>query len=314
MRFVLICFGLLVIFALATLWRSARNEAQSETDYPARGALVSVNGQAIHYEQFGAGPDIILIHGASGNTRDLTLGLVTALQDRFRVTVFDRPGLGYSSAGSDPSIIAQAGILAEATRYIGLENPVVLGQSYGGSVALAWALTQADMASSLVLLGTPSLPWDTPPPLVYRINTHPIWGHLSRPLISAWVPSSYVSGEIEKIFAPDAAPTGYSDYIGAGLTLRRASLYANAIQRVNLRNEIEALAPQWAQLTLPVQLVHGAADTIVGAEIHSIPLAQILPNAQLTLIEGAGHMPHHTHLEEVITAVDRAFAATERDK
>ncbi len=312
MRILLIGLGVLVIFACVTLWRATRNEAQAEADYPALGNFVTVDGQAVHYEQFGQGPDVVLIHGASGNTRDLTFGLAPALQDRYRVTVFDRPGLGYSDAGEDLSITGQARVLTQAAQQIGLTQPIVLGTSYGGSVALAWALTQTDFISSLVLVSAPSLPWDTPPPRVYQINTHPVLGPISRPLISAWVPSSYVAQEIEKIFEPDASPIGYADFIGAGLTLRRPSLYANALQRVTLRDEIEDIAQHYEQLTLPVQLVHGTKDTIVGASIHSIPLAKTLPNAELTLIEGAGHMPHHTHPDLIVDAVDRALAATVR--
>jgi pimeloyl-ACP methyl ester carboxylesterase len=57
---------------------------------------------------------------------------------------------------------------------------------------------------------------------------------------------------------------------------------------------------------LPVELIHGTADTIVPLQIHSGPLSQLLPNATLTVIPGAGHMPHHTHADQVIQAIDRA--------
>ena len=40
----------------------------------------------------GAGPDLVLIHGSSGNTRDFTFGFVDTVKDRYRVIVFDRPG------------------------------------------------------------------------------------------------------------------------------------------------------------------------------------------------------------------------------
>jgi pimeloyl-ACP methyl ester carboxylesterase len=44
----------------------------------------------------------------------------------------------------------------------------------------------------------------------------------------------------------------------------------------------------------------------VPLDIHSAPLAKLLPNVLLTVIPGAGHMPHHSHAEVVIAAIDRA--------
>ena len=66
------------------------------------------------------------------------------------------------------------------------------------------------------------------------------------------------------------------------------------------------MEPRYPTLTLPVELIHGTADTIVPLHIHSDPLSQRLPDATLTVIDGAGHMPHHAHAEQVIAAIDRA--------
>jgi pimeloyl-ACP methyl ester carboxylesterase len=55
-----------------------------------------------------------------------------------------------------------------------------------------------------------------------------------------------------------------------------------------------------------VELVHGTEDTIVPLAIHSGPLSKLLPNVSLTVIPGAGHMPHHAHADVVIEAIDRA--------
>ena len=65
----------------------------------------------------GHGPDLVLIHGASGNLRDFTFDLAARLADRYRVIVFDRPGLGYTDrhapAGADASR-QQADLLLQA--------------------------------------------------------------------------------------------------------------------------------------------------------------------------------------------------------
>ena len=68
------------------------------------------------------------------------------------------------------------------------------------------------------------------------------------------------------------------------------------------------IEPSLPSLALPIELVHGDADTIVPLTIHSLPLSQRLPNAQLIVLPGVGHMPHHTHPEVVLAAIDRAAA------
>ena len=59
---------------------------------------------------------------------------------------------------------------------------------------------------------------------------------------------------------------------------------------------------------MPFELIHGTADKTVFATVHSIPLSKILPDARLTLVEGAGHMPHHSHPDIVVAAITRLAA------
>lgn len=294
----------LVILAGATLWRASSREKLAEAAFPPTGAFVTVNGRRIHYEMQGQGPDLVMIHGASGSLRDFTFALRDRLTDRYRVTVIDRPGLGHSDPLDDPSLRAQAQAISAAVAQLGVTNPIVLGQSYGGSVALAWALEGGPRA--LVLVGSPSLPWPGTLDPWYRVNSTVLGRAVAIPLASAFVPDAYVRSAITAVFAPDPVPPGYDDWLGTPLTLRRTTLATNTAQVNALRAELVTMQPRYPTLTLPVELVHGTADTIVPLDIHSQPLSQILPNVTLTVIDGAGHMPHHSHADVVIAAIDRA--------
>ena len=85
-----------------------------------------------------------------------------------------------------------------------------------------------------------------------------------------------------------------------------ASLAANAAQINALREQRIEIEPLYAGLTLPIELIHGDADTIVPLKIHSGPLSRLLPDAVLTILPGLGHMPHHAALPEVLAAINRA--------
>ena len=287
-----------------THWRASAREAAAEAAFPPTGQFVTVAGRRLHYEMAGSGPDLVLIHGASGSLRDLTFSLRDRLTDRYRVIAVDRPGLGHSDALDETSLLAQARHIKAGLAQLGVTEPILLGQSYGGAVALAWALDGGPRA--LVLVGSPSMPWPGKLDPWYRLTDTWPGRHLAIPLASAFVPQSYVSSATAAVFAPDPVPAGYEDHLGAALTLRRETLVANTSQINSLRPELVTMEPRYPALALPVELIHGTNDTIVPLHIHSQPMAQLLPNATLTTIPGAGHMPHHSHADLVLQAIDRA--------
>ncbi|UYV39268.1 alpha/beta hydrolase [Rhodobacteraceae bacterium D3-12] len=300
---------LALIGAAAVVWVKARmNEVRAIAAYPPQGELLNIDGHQVHAVVQGDGPALVLIHGSSGNARDYTFALAGRLAKTYRVISFDRPGLGYSDpiSPTGATIAQQADILAKAAAALGAPKPVVLGHSYGGAVALAWAVHHPDALAGLVLVGAPSQPWDTPLEGTYQQLSNPVIGPPMAALATAFVGPARVNTALEEIFAPQTPPVGYGDYVGAELTLRRASLRHNAMQRANLLDEITALQPRYGEISVPVELVHGTADTTVGLKIHAIPFLGQVPQANLTPLDGIGHMPQHAAPDAVIAAIDRA--------
>ncbi len=300
--------ALTALFWAVTLWRAARAEARAEANHPPMGQMIPVKGGRIHAEVIGSGPDVVLIHGSSGSTRDMGFALAPLLADRYRVILFDRPGLGYSDAlnPAGASIAEQADALVEAAEALGAARPIVVGQSYGGAVALAWAVRHPDRLAALVPVSAASHPWDVPLELFYRITATRLGHWLVLPLLTAWVPERTVTRVLAEVFAPQPVPPGFARYFGPHMTLRRASLRANALQRANLLAEIEALAPLYPQISVPVEIIHGTADTIVDPGLHAQTLSDRVPGARVTWLQNVGHMPHHVAAPEVAAAIDRA--------
>ncbi|GLS85135.1 hydrolase or acyltransferase [Cypionkella aquatica] len=289
-----------------TLYRAQSREAAILAEFPAQGQFLTVNGVQVHVYVTGAGPDLILIHGASGNARDLTVALAADLEKSYRVIAFDRPGLGWSDPIPDQSIRGQALHLADAAAQLNVHDPIIVGQSYGGSVTLAWALFAPLKPRALVLISAPSLPWPGPLDIFYRLSDSRIGAALIPPLAAAYVPDSFVDSSIAAVFSPDPVPPGYATAIAAKLALRRTTLRANFAQVNDLRPEIVAQEPLYPQLTLPIEMIHGTADTTVPLAIHSAPFAARMPNAHLTVLDGAGHMPHYSHRTAALAAIARA--------
>ncbi|MCR9126415.1 MAG: alpha/beta hydrolase [Rhodobacteraceae bacterium] len=298
------------IGALGVHLRASHREAQAERAYPPEGRVLDIDGTAVHAVVMGSGPDLVLIHGASGNTRDMTFSLAPRLAETYRVIVLDRPGLGYTDRlnRDGTSLVAQARLLKRAAQHLGAERPIVMGQSYGGAVALAWAAHHPSDLAALVPVSAVSNTWTTPLDPFYRV-TSSWWGKLLVvPAITAFVTEARIESAITSVFPPQSPPAGYADHVGAPLTLRRVSMRANADQRANLLAEITALHRLYGQISVPTEIVHGTADTTVGLSIHSAKLVDQIEGAVLTPLEGIGHMPHHVAEDDVVAAIDRAAA------
>ena len=299
-----IIFALVALAALEISWLNAARREKIDAQVPPIGQFITVDGARVHYKTSGHGPDIVLIHGASGNLREWEFGLRAALEERFTVTAFDRPGHGYSDAiAGGAHLAAQAAHLRAAAQALSIRTPVLVGHSYGGSVSLAWATIEKPRA--MVLISAPSLPWPGKLDPWYRVTNSQAMRAWITPIAAALVPDAYVRAATNAVFAPQTAPPDYFDRFGAMLATRAPSLAVNSAQVNALLGDIRSQIAGYPALDMPSALIHGDADTIVPLAIHSQKLVQILPNARLTVLHGAGHMPQHAHLVTVLAALSR---------
>jgi len=309
--------------AAFTAVRGNARVQSAETQFPPIGEFVEIDGRRIHYVQEGNGPDLVLLHGAGGNVREFTFDLVGRLSDQFRVTVFDRPGMGYSDrvpgldnkafATEGDSPVAQAEMLRKASEILGLEAPIVAGHSFGGIVSMAWANLALDSESSanpsaIVSLAGVLMPWPGELGQYYRVNGSALGGVTTIPIISAFASDQRISDAIDGIFAPQPVPEGYADYVGGALTLRPSQFRANVRQVNTLRPHVVDMSKRYPELELPIEIVHGTLDATVPINVHPYELRKIVTSANLTELQGVGHMPHHADPDATVAAIERAAA------
>ena len=286
--------------------RASARKRDIDRASPPLGDIFQVNGRKVHALTTGTGPDLILLHGASGNLRDF-LPHIGLLAPHYRVTAFDRPGLGWSDEiEGGAHLKAQALHLSAAATSLAIHNPILVAHSYGGSVAIAWALHAPLKPKALVAISAPSMPWTGGLDLWYRLNTIPVTRAAVVPLAAAFVPKSHIDNILADVFAPHPVPDFYHSQGGPYLATRSTALRCNADQVNALHANLTEMLPHYATLTLPVELIHGALDHIVPLSIHAAPFAPLLPDANLTVIPDAGHTPHHSHTADVLALIHRA--------
>jgi pimeloyl-ACP methyl ester carboxylesterase len=111
-----------------------------------------LNGVRVHFRQVGRGPDLLLVHGLASDMAFWYLTVVPYLTARFRVTVYDLRGHGYSEMSpggyTSADLAADLGALLD---HLEIPRAHVVGHSFGGSVALHLAALQPDRVSTLAL-------------------------------------------------------------------------------------------------------------------------------------------------------------------
>lgn len=304
--------GLVLLATALVQYRAGVRERAAEAAYPPLGQFVTVEGLRIHALVTGpeGAPDLVLIHGSNGHVRDWTFSFLDQIKDRYRVIIFDRPGMGHSDAlprGAE-GIREQARVLQAAAVALGAERPIVVGQSYGGAVGLAWAVDRPQTLSALVTLGGPSHPWNTPLDPYYRLTSHPLGQLIAVPIIAAIYTNGQVDDALDAVFEPQEVPEGYRDGFGVALTMTRDRIRVNARHRALIDDEIEALHTRYGAIEVPVEVLHGTADRIVYLQVHAPRFLADTDQARLTPLEGIGHMPHHVAPEAVVAGIDRAAA------
>lgn len=270
------------------------------------GDFVEVEGQRLHYRILGEGPKAIAVHGASGNLMDWVLGPAPRIAETHQILLFDRPGMGFSDrpeGGHNPFV--QARLMQQAAHQLGFGGAILIGHSFGGSVTLAWALEHPESISALMLLSAPSHVWEGGVGVLFDLSANPVTGPLLTRAIPRLVTEGYLRDRVGNIFRPQAAPDGYLDHVGVDLSLRPQTLSNNGKDLSNLKPVIRGMVPRYDALTLPLEILHGTADTIVPAHIHSDKLAARLPQARYSKLDGIGHMPHHVAVDAVLEALGR---------
>ena len=315
--------ALLVLGAGITAFMANRQASAAEAEFPPIGAFVEVDGRQVHYIQQGSGPHVILLHGAGGNLREWTIGMMDRLAQDYTVTAFDRPGLGYTDrtpqvptgafATEGDSPVYQALMLRAAAEQLGITDPIVVGHSFGGIVAMAWATVGLESpspvnASAVVSFAGVLMPWPGDLGSYYTVLGSPLGGAVLIPLAAAWASDERITGGIPDIFAPNPLPDAYIPTIGAPLTVRVENFRANVRQVNTLRPHVVEMLKRYPDLTLPIEIIHGTADDTVPIHVHPQELIKVVDTANLTPLPGVGHMPHHADPDAAVAAINRAAA------
>lgn len=282
-----------------------------------RPSQIKVQGASLHVEVIGEGPPLALMHGGPGG--DLySMAPFRALADEHTLVLYDHRCNGRSECG-DVTTMTWANLIADAESIreaLGFERWAVLGHSFGGMVAMEYALRHPDRLTALVLADTGG-------------DTRWVQEEAPRELARR----GYSKGTVElaeRFYRGRIKPREMSlGMLRFGRAYYHRMSYLGMLRAMfearHMKTRPEAFIYGFSQLldgwsvmdrlgaiSTPTLVLAGRSDFQYPPERQQ-ELAAAIPGAQLELIDEAGHNAPHERPEQVMAAVRRFLAGASRD-
>ncbi len=301
--------GALLLLLLAGLFIYTQVEtSRIERRYPPMGEFVATaDGERdLHYLRRGSGVPVVMLHGRDGTLHEFTFSIFDDVAREYDAIAVDRPGYGYSRwKGNEPlTTEVQARWINEALTRLGIEDPVLIGHSYGGAVMLQYLLEYPGQVRGAISLGGVAYMDEPPDAGVFGIPSIPAIGPLATHTVALPLGRHLATGIYEEAFRPAEAPASYVETISA-LHLRPSQFTATAAELDVMYASVNAISRRYDEISVPVTVIFGEADRMLCAEENGRRLYEALPEARLVLVENAGHKVHHTNPELVLDALKR---------
>lgn len=274
---------------------------------PEVGRSVVAAGIRTNYHDVGQGFPVLLIHGSGpgvsawANWR-LTLPRLAA---RARVLAPDMVGFGYTerptgiSYGMDTWVRHALGFLDA----LGIEQADVVGNSFGGALALALAIRHPKRVRRLVLMGAAGVPFTLTPAL------DAVWGYT--PSVAAMRHLMDLFAYDRRLVNDELAELRYRASVRPGVHEAYAAMFPAPRQRW-----VDALAsPEAAIRALPHEtlIVHGREDRVIPLS-NALTLARWIHRSQLHVFGRCGHWTQIEHAERFARLVGDFLAEATADE
>jgi len=263
---------------------------------------IELDGARVACADSGSGETVVLLH-ATASSRAQWQSLTEALPSGYRILAPDLYGYGESDPwpGNGALCLADEAALVDAVLPLGCGPIHLVGHSYGGAVALRFAVQYPERLRSLVLIE----------PVAFHLLRQEGAKPADRLLfaevmeIAGLVRRAVISGNYR------AAMAGFIDYWNgqgtwARMTPEQRAALSRRVTKVALdfsAAEMEsASAPAYGRIAAPALVLHGARSPEPTRRIAEL-VADSLPAGRLQIIEGAGHMLPLTHKQGVNTAI-----------
>jgi pimeloyl-ACP methyl ester carboxylesterase len=266
---------------------------------------VTVDGTRLHFLIHGAGRPVVLIHGNPGSAQDWTR-LFGPLTARHNAIAFDRPGHGHSQRPKhgDATVEVQARLLHDALRQLHVERPILVGHSWGGALALVYAINYPKEVAGVVLVAPAVYESHEGGSFLTSLPAVPVIGDAANLVLTPLLGASIVRGELKKAFSPDPVPKNYLRSV-LSEWIKPNKVKAYSIDETSLNESLKKFSPRYSEIVVPVSILAGDSDLIVAEKDNAERLHQVLPKSRLIVLAKTGHQIPFTRSQAVFDEIER---------
>jgi pimeloyl-ACP methyl ester carboxylesterase len=252
--------------------------------------FLTIESIRLRYIEAGKGQAVVMIHGNAGGIEDFEFGVFDSLCSDYRVMAFDRPGHGASGRanGKSATVEYQAQLLHETLVGLGITSPVLVGHSWGGALALAYALKYPSETSGLVLLAPAAYPDTETNGLLRSFVKTPVIGDLGLFFGKALIGHTMLKHDLEQAFYPQQVPDDYFK-IAASSWLGTKQLRAYLEDEWALNSSLKKMSKRYSEIRVPVVIVTGDDDRIVSPRENAYRLNTEITQSKLVELKNTGH-------------------------
>jgi pimeloyl-ACP methyl ester carboxylesterase len=242
--------------------------------------FVTVNDVDLYYESVGEGQPVLMLHGlgTSGRVWDAQR---LAFASEYRIVTPDWRGNGRSTATHTGNTIEQVATdLRDLIVELGLDRPIVVGTSMGGTFAVELGLRWPELVRGVVTVDSPWHGGCVEDPTQYR--------QLVAALAAQRIPT--LRAMVRSWYEPAVGELGYYDWAFGEVV--RASPFIDNLYLEHLTYDPR---PRLARAEVPFRLLHGELDPVIPLR-YPREAAEIL-GQELQVLPGCGHFPHQLDIE-----------------
>jgi pimeloyl-ACP methyl ester carboxylesterase len=290
---------------VALTWAPDRPVAELKARWaPPPSAFVDVAGMQVHLRDEGPRDDptpIVLLHGTSASLHTWQ-GWADALKGERRAIRFDLPGFGLTGPAPDGNYTMDAYVrfvLAMLDR-LGVQQAVLVGNSFGGNVAWATALAHPSRVAKLVLVDSAGYPMNPQSvPIGFRIARLPALNRIAEVAL----PRSVIESSVRNVYGnPDKVTPEVVD-LYFDITVREGNRRALA-QRWK-QAPSGAMAERIREIKVPTLILWGARDRLIPPE-DGARFQRDIAGSRLVVFGDLGHVPHEEDPARTVAAA-RSF-------
>jgi pimeloyl-ACP methyl ester carboxylesterase len=269
--------------------------------------FVAIDGMQVHVRDEGPRDDplpIVLLHGTSASLHTWD-GWVEGLKTTRRVVRLDLPGFGLTGPfpNNDYRTTQYAAFMAAFLSAMRIDRCVLVGNSFGGQIALETTLAMPSRVSKLVLIDSSGYPLaPTSIPLAFQMARLPIIRDVSRVVL----PRGIVEDSVRNVYGDPARVSAALVDRYYDLTLREGNRQALGLRLQHVA--VDSIAARIPAIKVPTLILWGGRDRLIPPDAAK-RFQQDIVGSQLVILDDLGHVPHEENPQQTLAAARKFLDA-----